>query len=235
MPNPTQTQTPAEPINVPFPRVTGLVRQLTHDVRNGLNNVDLQAAFLQEIVTDPQALPEIKRLRAMVSDAAKMLQAFSATFWLAEPTCITYSAAVFIEDFRSRLARSLPDQAPELQWSVELGDEAISVDIEMIFRGLLEFIKNAFHFRDGHDPIEVVVRANECHLLIDLSEHKTSVPSSPEGWGAEPLVSTRRGGFGMGLFHARRILSAHHGDAVATFDPEAERLTTRLSLPLAAS
>lgn len=233
MPKTTQTQPSAETVNVPFPRVTGLVRQLTHDVRNGLNNVDLQAAFLQEIVTDPQALPEIKRLRAMVSDAAKMLQSFSATFWLAEPTCIAYSAAVFIEDFRSRLARSFPEQAAELQWSVKLGDESISVDIEMIFRGLSEFIKNAFHFREGHQPIEVLVHADDCHLLIDLSEHKTSVPSEPEGWGAEPLVSTRRGGFGMGLFHARRILSAHKGDAVATFDPKAEQLTTRLSLPLA--
>jgi signal transduction histidine kinase len=211
-----------------------LVRQLTHDVRNGLNNVDLQAAFLQEIVTDPQALPEIKRLRAMVSDAAKMLQHFSATFWLADPHFVTYSAAIFIEDLRSRLAKSLPEQASELEWTVKLGNESISVDIEMVFRGLSEFFKNAFHFRDGSQPIQVVVHADACHLFVDLIEHKTSVPSEPEGWGVEPLVSTRRGGFGMGLFHARRILTAHKGDAVATFDPKAERLTTRLSLPLAA-
>jgi hypothetical protein len=38
----------------------------------------------------------------------------------------------------------------------------------------------------------------------------------------------------MGLFHARRILFAHKGDAVATFDPAAEQLTIRISLPLAA-
>lgn len=233
MPKSTQTQPSTELINVPFPRVTGLVRQLTHDVRNGLNNVDLQAAFLQEIVTDPQALPEIKRLRAMVSDAAKMLQTFSATFWLQEPNLVTYSAAVFIEDFRSRLAKLLPEHASEVKWTVNLGDESISVDIEMVFRGLAEFFKNAFHFREGQHPIEVSVHSDSCHLLIDLVEHKTSVPSGPEGWGVEPLVSTRRGGFGMGLFHARRILSAHKGDAVSTFDPAAEQLTIRICLPLA--
>ena len=229
----TQTLPSAETIAVPFPRVTGLVRQLTHDVRNSLNNVDLQAAFLQEIVTDPEALPEIKRLRGMVSDAAKMLQAFSASFWLAEPNFVTYQAAIFIEDLRTRVAKSLPEQAPELQWTVQLGGDSISVDIEMIFRSILEFFKNAFHFREGRDPIEVSVHADSCHMFIDLIEHKTSVPSEPEGWGMEPLLSTRRGGFGMGLFHARRILNAHKGDAVATFDPVGERLTTRLSLPLA--
>lgn len=229
----TQTNTSHEAVSIPFPRVTGMVRQLTHDVRNGLNNVDLQAAFLQEIVTDPQALPEIKRLRGMVTDAAKMLQAFSAMFWLPEPNFVTYSAAIFIEDFKTRLAKLMPEQAPEIQWTVKLGDEAISVDIEMIFRGLAEFIKNAFHFREGHRPIEARVSADHCHLIVELIESKTKVPSEPEGWGSEPLTSTRRGGFGMGLFHARQILVAHRGEVTATFDPKAERLTTRLSLPLA--
>ncbi len=125
MTKPAQTKTSTDTVTVPFPRVTGLVRQLTHDVRNGLNNVDLQAAFLQEIVTDPQAVPEIKRLRGMVTDAAKMLQAFSASFWLAEPRLVTYSAAVFIEDFQARLAKMLPEQAPEIHWTVKLGKEPI--------------------------------------------------------------------------------------------------------------
>jgi len=234
MPKTTQTTTSTDSVSVPFPRITGMVRQLTHDVRNGLNNVDLQAAFLQEIVTDPQAAPEIKRLRGMVTDAAKMLQAFSAMFWLPEPNLVTYSAAIFIEDFKTRLGKILPEQAPEIQWVVKLGDESISVDIEMFYRGLTEFIKNAFHFREGQRPIEVHVGADACHLLIDLIESKTSVPSAPGGWGVEPLNSTRRSGFGMGLFHARQVLAAHRGDVMATFDPKAERLTTRLSLPLAA-
>lgn len=229
----TQTKSSNEAISVPFPRVTGMVRQLTHDVRNGLNNVDLQAAFLQEIVTDPQAVPEIKRLRGMVTDAAKMLQTFSAKFWLPEPNFVTYTAAVFIEDFKTRLSKLMPEHATEVQWTVKLGDEAISVDIEMIFRGMAEFFKNAFHFREGHRPIEAHVGAEEGRFFIELIESKTSVPSAPDSWGSEPLVSTRRSGFGMGLFHARQVLAAHGGEVAATFDPKAERLTTRLSLPLA--
>jgi nitrogen fixation/metabolism regulation signal transduction histidine kinase len=233
MPKATQTPTSTDSASIPFPRVTGLVRQLTHDVRNGLNNVDLQAAFLQEIVTDPQAVPEIKRLRSMVSDAAKMLQAFSAMFWLPEPNFVTYSAEVFIEDFKTRLSKILPEQASEIQWTVKLGKESISVDIEMLFRGLAEFFKNAFHFRQEQRPVEVHVSAEKGNLVIELIESKSSVPSEPEAWGSEPLISTRRSGFGMGLFYARQVLAAHGGEIEATFDPAAERLTTRVSLPLA--
>ncbi|MDR3403692.1 MAG: hypothetical protein P4L99_14430 [Chthoniobacter sp.] len=234
MTKPTQTKNSTDTVTVPFSRVTGLVRQLTHDVRNGLNNVDLQAAFLQEIVKDPQAVPEIKRLRGMVTDAAKMLQAFSASFWLAEPSFVTYSAAVFIEDFQARLAKMLPEQAAEIHWTVKLGKEPISVDIEMLFRGLAAFFKNAFHFREGERPIDVTVSTEQDRLVIELHESKSSIPSAPETWGSEPLVSTRRSGFGMGLFYARQVIAVHGGEVSATFDPAAERLTTRLSLPLAA-
>jgi signal transduction histidine kinase len=233
MTNPTQTKIPLDAVAVPFPRVTGLVRQLTHDVRNGLNNVDLQAAFLQEIVTDPQSLSEVKRLRGMVADAAKMLQGFSASFWLPEPNFVTYSAAIFIEDFKTRLAKILPEQAAEIRWTVKLKDESISVDIEMLFHGLAQFFKNAFHFREEQRPVEVHVSAGKGDLVIELIESKSSVPSEPDGWGSEPLISTRRGGFGMGLFYARQVLALHGGEVAAKFDPAAERLTTRLSLPLA--
>jgi K+-sensing histidine kinase KdpD len=232
MPNPTPSITSPEQIAVPFPRITGLVRQLTHDVRNGLNNVDLQAAYVQELVTDGQVAPEIKRLRGMVSEAAKMLQAFSATFTPPRPNCITYSASIFIEDFRQRLGTVLPPAA-DLRWTVNLHEQSISVDIEMLFRGLAEFFKNALQFREADRAIEVQVKAEEGMMVLKLMEGKTSVPSAPETWGCDPLISTRRGGFGMGLFYARQVIAAHGGTVSAIFDPAAENLTTRVSLPLA--
>jgi len=169
----------------------------------------------------------------MVTDAAKMLQAFSASFWLPEPSLITYSAAVFIEDFQARLAKLLPEQAADIRWDVKLGSESIAVDIEMLFRGLAAFFKNAFHFREDQRPIDVVVIVEDDRLVIELRESKSSVPSAPDGWGCEPLVSTRRGGFGMGLFYARQVFAVHGGEITAAFDQATERLTTRLSLPLA--
>jgi signal transduction histidine kinase len=232
MSKPTQTESDA--VAVPFTRVTGLVRQITHDVRNVLNNIDLQTAYLQGIITDSEVTPELKRLRAMVSESAKMLQALSARFWLAKPNFVTYEATIFFEDLQMRLAKLLPEQAVDIHWTVKLGKEAISADIEMLFRGLIEYFQNAFQFREGQNPIEARVGVEKGRLIIEIIESKSSVPSPPETWGCEPLVSTRRGGFGMGLFHARHVLAVHEGTAVATFDPAEKRLRTRVSLPLAA-
>ncbi|HEY3898088.1 MAG TPA: hypothetical protein VGM54_05710 [Chthoniobacter sp.] len=231
----TPPKTLPEEIAVPLPRVTGLVRQLTHDVRNGLNNIDLQSAYLLELVTDPQVVTEMKRLRGMVGDAARMLKDFSARFWLATPTVVKYSALMFIEDFRQRLGKLPPEDAPTVEWTVSLRDESIAVDLEMISRCLMEYFRNGQQFREEGRPMEARVRARDKWLVLELVETKSSVASAPDTWGLEPLVSTRRGGFGMGLFYARQVLAAHGGEVAATFDPAAKLLTTRLSLPLVGS
>jgi nitrogen-specific signal transduction histidine kinase len=220
-------------IAVPFDRIAGLVHQLTHDVRNGLNTLDLQAAFLQELVTDPEVLPEVKRIRTMIGSTAKMLQSFSSNFSLGEAHPVTYAAQMFVEDFRARLVSLLPEQAPQIAWSEELGEEAVAVDIELIFRAFSEFFKNAFHFREKDGEIAARVFAEGGRFVLELREGKSAPPAAPETWGREPLVTTRRGGFGMGLFHARRILAVHQGAVEYAFDPAVAVLTTRISLPLA--
>jgi len=221
-------------VAVPFDRIAGMIRHLTHDIRNGLNTLDLQAAFLQELVTDPETVPEVKRIRSMITTTAKSLQSFSATFWLADAHPVTYSAKIFVEDFRSRLASVLPEGATPIPWKEALGEESITVDIELIFRAFSECFKNAFHFREKGGEITARVFSEKGRFVLEIKEAKSALPSPPDSWGREPLVSTRRGGFGMGLFHARRILAVHEGGMDFAHDPDAQVLTTRLSLPLAA-
>ncbi len=53
-------------------------------------------------------------------------------------------------------------------------------------------------------------------------------------WGREPLVSDRRGGYGLGLFHVRRILAALGGTWDARYDEAAGEMRVRLSFPVTA-
>ena len=92
---------------------------------------------------------------------------------------------------------------------------------------------NATDLDAGHEV--VVVHIGFVRIVLELREEKSAIPAPPETWGLEPLVSTRRGGYGMGLFHARRILAGHDGTVTFAFDPAAQLLTTRITLPLAGS
>jgi K+-sensing histidine kinase KdpD len=229
--NPSSAEMKA--LHVPFDRVVSMVRHLTHDARNGLNSVDLQAAYVAELVTDAETRAEVKQLRAMISNSTKLFQSLSARFWVASPQMVTYSAPMFLEDFRDRLKRTLPDQAGDIAWTEDIAALSIHVDIEMIFSGLSEFFKNAFDFREAGQKIAAHAATKDGHFLLEICEGKTSVPSPPAEWGIDPLLTTRRAGYGLGLFHARQILALHEADLAFDFDPASARLTTRITFPIA--
>ena len=228
---------PSTNVAVPFERVAVMVRQLTHDVRNGLNGMELQSAYVAELLRDPEdaadALDALKRLRELIAENGRMLQRFSARFHVAPPNPVTYPAKHFVEDFRARLAKTLPDFAPQVAWTDDLADEAIEIDVEMIFAALGEFLQNAAHFQERGKPVSAHASARAGRFQIELREHRTAPPSAPATWGCEPLVSTRPGGYGLGLFHARRLLAAHGGGVEFTHDAASAQLTTRVFLPLA--
>ena len=146
----------AAELTVPFERVATMVSQLTHDVRNGFNAMELQAAYVADLLTDPEdtaeAVRELKRLRGLIEDYAKTLPRFSARFRVAVPARVRYPAKMFIEDFRQRLARVQPDFAPQVMWTEELADEAAEVDPEMIFAALGSFSKTPRTFRKPAHP-----------------------------------------------------------------------------------
>jgi signal transduction histidine kinase len=224
---------PVEAPQIPFDRVVSMVRHLTHDARNGLNSVDLQAAYVAELVTGDEARAEMKQLRAMISNASKLFQSLSARFWVASPQFVTYSAAIFIEDFRDRLKRKLPDQAGEIGWTEDVAEVPIRVDIELVFSALSELFKNAFDFREAGQKIAARAATKDGHFLLELQEGKTALPTPASQWGIDPLVSTRRAGYGLGLFHARQILALHGAELTFDHDSAAGRLTTRVAFPIA--
>lgn len=228
---------PAANVLVPFERVAVMVRQLTHDVRNGFNALELQSAYVAELLRDREdaaaAAGEMLRLRGMIAENTNSLRRFSARFRVTAPNLIEYPAQMFVEDFRARLAKTLPDFAPQVVWTEDLAGEAIPLDFEMISAALGEIFQNAAHFQERGEPVAAHASAQAGRFQIELREHHAALPAAPATWGREPFVSTRPGGHGLGIFHARRLLAAHGGGVEFTHDPASAQLTTRVFLPLA--
>ena len=222
---------------VPFERVAATVCQLSHEVRNGYNAMELQAAYVAELLRDPgdvaDAAGEVKLLRGMIADNANSLRRLSARFHVPPPNPIRYPANLFTEDFRARLAKTLPEFAPQVAWTQDLAGEAVSIDVEMILAALGEIFQNAAHFQEFGHRVSAHAAAKAGRFEIELHEHHAALPVPPATWGREPLVSTRPGGYGLGIFHARRLLAANGGGLEFAYDPATARLTTRVFLPLA--
>jgi signal transduction histidine kinase len=216
---------------IPFARFAGFVRLLSHEIRNGLNAIDLESAFIGEITTEPEIAAEIKKLRGMVSNVTHDLQKLSARVAeLRMNNVILCPVRDFLEVFRERIEREFSDQMPEIVWRIETQSGGIEMDFEMMIAALSEIFRNAFQFRAAQAPVEFGARAEDAQIVFEIRTQPTPGATPPETWGRELLVSTRHGGFGLGLFYAGRILAAHGG----TLDAELENETavTRVRLPL---
>lgn len=218
-------------VAIPLDRLSKFVRQVSHDVRNGLNAIDLQATLMAELTSDPECASEAQKLRGIVAKVAQSMQQLSGYFGQLSTNFIDCPAGELIHALHDRLGREFGDKMRDVSWNADVPASAVvDIDFEQLTAALTELLKNAFEFRDGGAAIAFNAHINDGKLALEVAETKAAVPSPPAQWGAEPLISTKRGGLGLGLFHARRIIAAHRGELRQNHDNG--RLVTQVLLPL---
>lgn len=230
-PNPTDPN-----LQIPLPDFARFVRQLSHDLRNHLNAAELQSAYIGEIAEDPEVKDEVKRLRAMMSQAGSALQKLSGSLAPVKLTEMPYGAADFIEDFRQKFVAEFPDESSAVEWNVTLAaDATLNIDPQLLQQALLQLFANAFHHTRGEGPIEATAETEGQFFVFRLREPKAGFALPTENWGRQPLHHVGQGHYGLGLHRARSILEAHQGQFGATYDAAATALITTIRLPLVAA
>jgi K+-sensing histidine kinase KdpD len=219
-------------LNVAWDDVVRFVRQLGHDLRNHLNAIELQSAFVSELTQDAELQSEIKRLREMISVLTNSLQSVSSKLGAVSPNRMAYRAADFMEDLQKRVAREFPQQNADISWKIDLGDEMIDVDPPLLPEAILELIRNAFQHGRGEGAIAASATIDHGRFLFRLREPKHQFELPTENWGGDPLRSVGRGHYGLGLNRARRIIEAHDGEMQAQYDRTGGALVTTITLPV---
>ncbi len=222
---------PTEP-KIAWPEVTKFIGQLNHDLRNHLNAVELQAAFLSEIIEEPEAKKEIKRLREMTGEMGAHLQKLAASLTRIQPTTMPYAATEFVEDLRAKLTLEEPEQSAAVDWKISLGAEMIEIDPQLLPEAFVELFANAATHGRMDGALIFEGRPVDQTVEFTLTEPKAGFTGTTENWGTRPLEHARSGHYGLGLFQARSIFEAHHGRYRVQFDPAASVLRTTVSLPL---
>lgn len=218
---------------IPFPRVSKFVRQITHDVRNGLSAMDLHAAYMSELVTDPEVLDEIRKLRGMVVTNATMLRELSLAFQPLSLHPIPWSVETFYREIERRIKSEFADE-PAIEFEPASFGEGVEVfvDLDQTIKTFARVVQNGVLFRSNDAPLTVSAFLEDGEWVLQLRELKGdfSPAQPPETWGTEPLVSTRSGGYGLGLWLVRQCMEGHHG-SLRIF-VEAGVLYTQLRFPL---
>src|SRR4029079_18015118 len=99
------SEAPTASLTVPGTDTVRFVRQLSHDLRNDLNAMELQSAYIAELTQDQELTSEIKRLREVVSGLNATLEWLSRAVGEITPAMISYRAPEFLADMRTELER----------------------------------------------------------------------------------------------------------------------------------
>jgi|SRR5215471_455331 len=218
--------------SVPWPDLVKFVRQLGHDIRNNLNAVELQSAYLAELAEEGELKGEVRRLREMVSEIGTSLQKLSAALSQTKPNVISYRAADFIEDLKQKLPKDFANDAGKVKWDVQLKDEQFHIDPQMTQQALLELFANAFQHERNIKEITAKAHIDRGHFVFELHEPKTKFELSTENWGREPLRHVGQSHYGLGLNRTRAIAEAHGGKFGAEYTRATSTLVTKLTLPI---
>lgn len=226
----SEDRAPSNPPNIPWEVIVKFIRQLTHDLRNHLNAVELQAAFLGEIASGQEMKDEVKRLREMLGTTGSALQKLSADLGHARTNPISYKAADFMEDLRQKFSSATAGDTSTIAWNINVGDLALDLDPQLLSSAVQELIGNARRFGDSK-AIGVSAMADAGHLVLSLSEPKADFTHDLSRWGREPLKNISHGHYGLGLNRARIIVESHGGKLEASYDSKAKNLITTITLP----
>ncbi len=221
-------------LSVPWIDIVQFVRQLSHDLRNHLNAIELQSAYIGELTADAEIKTEIKRLREALSGLTTILQKLSAGLGQIRTEVMPYGGADFIEDLRKKVVTDFPRESTAISWDVHLRGAALEIDPQLLQQAFIELFNNAFRHERGKGPLTVTAKIDNDRFVFTLCEPKSRFELSTENWGREPLRKISPGHYGLGLNLARIIVEAHGGKLRAHYDPTESVLVTTITLPLSA-
>jgi K+-sensing histidine kinase KdpD len=217
---------------VPWSDTVRFVRQLSHDLRNDLNAIELRSAYIGELTQDQELTSEIKRLRGVVSDMNSTLQLLSTAVGEVTPNVITYPAAEFLADMRSQIERNFSKESHEITWDVQVEDGILNIDPQLFQEVFGELFANAFQYDRAKGALVAKARISDGRFLFTLHEPKAVFSSETQNWGREPLRNIRQRHYGLGLNHIRAIIEAHGGELQAQYDLKAATLVSTVALPV---
>jgi K+-sensing histidine kinase KdpD len=221
----------SDSLSVPWVDTVRFIRQLSHDLRNHLNAIELQSAYISEL-EDAKLKSEINRLREMISGMTAILQKVSGGLGKVKPNLISYRASDFVEDLGKKIAQEFPNERSDINWDVQPGSVVLNIDPQLLQEAIVELFANAFRHDRGEGAIVVAAKIDKDQFLFTLREPKIRFQLSTENWGREPFQNVSHGHYGLGLNRIRTIVEAHGGEMHAQYDPKASALVTALTLPL---
>lgn len=103
--------------------------------------------------------------------------------------------------------------AVNLSWEIETDDTEIMADRALVAAAIQNFVSNALEAMPAGGELKIGIAAmGDDRLRLSVSDTGHGMPADVLGRVAEPFFTTKKGGVGLGLAFAYKIVRAHGGD-----------------------
>jgi signal transduction histidine kinase len=213
-----------------------LLGSLSHDLRNPLNTINVSVHTLKHNAT----APDQKALERISNSTERMLRMIDQ---LLDFTESRLGGGIPIHPQDTDLAAICRTVADEFE-ALYPGRIRLKADGEVSGRWdgdrltdvLSNLVSNAFRYGSAQDPVAISVGRRDGFVLLEVTNRGPTIPASLLPVIFDPFqrgpVEQHRGirGLGLGLYIAREIVRAHHGEIAVSSCP-VEGTTFSVSLP----
>jgi len=206
--------------------------RMIHDFRNYLYGIGLEATLLSETATDPESKQSVARLQNQLQEATEILKALSQKLSVTPPKLRSVSPTALFQVIHEE-ARKI-EGIPQIVWDDQIPAVSVRVDPANFAVVARELLENAARFADEKPLLKISSRSREGNVHFEFIERKSD-PLSPENWGRKPFVFQQQGGYGIGLWHAHRVVEANGGTLAQTFNTKTNELYSTISFPVTES
>jgi len=173
-------------------RTQRLVHRHAHDVRNQLNNLELDVMLTEELTGDPATLDCLARLRKHL--AVLELHVKSLLVKFAEPEPIVVRAEDLLQLWRRQIA-PLQGAGREIEWVFASRPASLRVDARAVVAALTELTRAAWS-RAGGRALTAVLAVTDVTASVALREPGQGVALAPDLISElDRLVTANNGSF----------------------------------------
>ncbi len=216
--------------------------QITHEVRNPLNAIGLNAELLaEELEGLPEASPEARALCAAVGREVDRLNAVTEEYLRfargPRQDAGRVDLAEAVGNLLDFLAPELVAARVEVRRDLAAGLPAVRGDEAQLRAAVLNLVRNAREAMAGGGALTVAARraipagpGAEAAVELSVADTGPGIPAEVQARLFEPFFSTKERGTGLGLAFVQQVVQ-EHGGAVRCESAPARGTTFTLRLP----
>ncbi len=211
-----------------------LLAQVTHEVRNPLNALSLNAELLDEeldgLPTDRQqeARAILQTMTTGINNLEQVTGRYLDLARRPQPEPEPSDPVALVAEVTGLLEEELRRQGVVLHLAPSQVPESTEIDAAQIRQALINVVRNAAEAGATSVHIELKQQEGDLHLVI--ADDGPGMSEDTAARAAEPFFTTKASGTGLGLAITRQVVEDHGGRLLVTTSPKGTEV--RLVLPI---